>query len=384
MSRPLPSSHGASTFRVAMLGLRAPWGAEGGVELAVGELAPRLAATGVDVTVYCRGRYNPHGTGAHRGVRLVDTPTVYRRSLEALVHTGLAAPRAALSADVVHLHACGPALFAGVPALFGTPAVVTLHGKDWERDKWGHAARLFLQSGAWMAGHASTEIIAVSRGLSLWCEENYPAPVTHIPNGVATHGAVPWDPSAFPALAPGGYHLFLGRLVPEKEIDTLLRAVARAAPTLPIVITGGGSYTDAYVERLHREAPRGVLFTGSRFGREKAMLLTHARSFLFPSRVEGLPIALLEALAAGLPTLVSDIPPNLEVLGAVGGWRLPVADVEAWGAALRAVEAATPAHLATIGAEGRARVKAAFGWDAVVAATLGVYERARSRRAPRA
>jgi glycosyltransferase involved in cell wall biosynthesis len=363
-----------------MLGLRAPWGTEGGVEQAVGELAPRLAATGVDVTVYCRGRYNRHGSGAYAGVRLVDTPTVYRRSLEAFVHTGLAAPRAAFSADVVHLHACGPALFSGVPALMRRPVVVTLHGKDWERDKWGPAARIFLRSGAWMAGHASTEIITVSRGLQLWCEENYPAPVTHIPNGVAPHEAVPWDPAVFPELTPGGYHLFLGRLVPEKEIGTLLRAVARAAPRLPVVITGGGSYTDAYVEKLHHDAPPGVIFTGPRFGTEKAMLLSHARSFLFPSRVEGLPIALLEAMAAGLPTLASDIAPNLEVLGSVGGWRLPVGDADAWGAALHAVEASTTDRLEAIGAEGCARVETNFGWDAVVTATRRVYERARSRR----
>ncbi|MDP2309256.1 MAG: glycosyltransferase family 4 protein [Pseudomonadota bacterium] len=371
-----------SRLRVAMLGLRAPWGAEGGVELAVGELAPRLAASGVDVTVYCRGRYNPYGSGTRSGVRLIDTPTVYRRSLEALVHTALAAPRAAVTADVVHLHACGPALFSGLPALLRRPVVVTLHGKDWERDKWGPAARLFLRSGAWMAGHASTEIITVSRGLKLWCEENYPAPVTHIPNGVAPHVAVPWEPSVFPSLTPGGYHLFLGRLVPEKEIGTLLRAVARATPSLPVVITGGGSYTDDYVERLHRDAPAGVIFTGTRFGHDKAMLLTHARSFLFPSRVEGLPIALLEAMAAGLPTLTSDIPPNLEVLGSVGGWRLPVGDAHAWGAALHAVEASTPELLAAIGAEGRARVETNFGWDTVVTATRGVYERVLSRPAP--
>ncbi len=363
-----------------MLGLRAPWGTEGGVEQAVGQLAPRLAADGVDVTVYCRARYNPFGSGVRHGVRLVDTPTLYRRSLEALVHTGLAAPRAARDADVVHLHACGPALFSGVPGLAGRSTVVTLHGKDWERDKWGPAARIFLRSGAWMAGHAATEIITVSRGLEAWCRAHYPAPVTHIPNGVAPHEPVPWEPSVFPTLRPGGYHLFLGRLVPEKDLDTLLAAVARARPRLPVVITGGGGYTDAYVDHLHRVAPPGVLFTGPRFGYDKAMLLTHARSFLFPSRVEGLPIALLEALAAGLPTLASEIAPNREVLGDVGGWRLPVGDIDAWSAALLAVEATSPERLAAIGAEGRARVEASFGWDAVVAATRRIYERARAAR----
>ena len=81
-------------MKVAMLGLRAPWGAEGGVEQAVSELAPRLVSQGCQVTVYCRGRYNPHGNTVREGVRLVDSFTLYGRSTEALLHTGLAAPRA--------------------------------------------------------------------------------------------------------------------------------------------------------------------------------------------------------------------------------------------------------------------------------------------------
>jgi glycosyltransferase involved in cell wall biosynthesis len=104
-----------------------------------------------------------------------------------------------------------------------------------------------------------------------------------------------------------------------------------------------------------------------------------SRSFLFPSRVEGLPIALLEALAAGLPTLASDIGPNLEVLGEIPGWRLPVGDVAAWCAAIHDVEDADPVTLAEMGRAGRRRVAEAFGWDAVVEATRQVYTRAAAR-----
>ncbi len=362
-----------------MLGLRAPWGAEGGVEQAVGHLAPRLASTGLDITVYCRSKYNSFGTGMHDGVRLIDTPTVYRRSLEALVHTALTAPRASFSADLVHLHACGPALFSAVPALAGRATVVTLHGKDWEREKWGPAARAFLRAGAWMAGRAATEIIAVSQELADWCRTTGHVPVTHIPNGVAPHVDVGWDPLAFPALKPGGYLLFLGRLVPEKGLATLLEAVRLRGPGLHVVVTGGGSYSDAYVGTLRSTAGANVIFTGPRFGAEKNMLLTHARAFLLPSQVEGLPIALLEAMAAGLPTLASDIGPNLEALGDVAGWRLPVGDVPAWARALVQVEATERGTLRAYGDAGRRRVIDHFGWDRAVDATRAVYERALAR-----
>ena len=88
--------------RVAMVGLRAPWGADGGVEHAVAALAPRLVQRGFAVTVYCRRRYNQLGPGIHDGVRLVDVDTLYGKHTEAFVHTLLATPRASLGHDLVH------------------------------------------------------------------------------------------------------------------------------------------------------------------------------------------------------------------------------------------------------------------------------------------
>lgn len=368
-------------MRVAFLGLRSPWGVEGGVEASVAELAPRLAAAGVEVTVYCRDRYNPHGNCVRAGVRLVDAPTIYSRSAEAFVHTALVAPRAAMHHDVVHLHACGPALFTPIPLALGRKSVVTIHGKDWDRDKWGGIAKAVLRAGGWTAANTAAEVIAVSQSLADDIRALGPAPVTYIPNGTADHEPVAWDASIFPMLRPRRYMLFVGRLVPEKGLDHLLRAVANARIETPVVITGGSSYTPAYVSRLHRDAPPGIVFTGPRFGLEKRMLLSHARAFVFPSRMEGLPLALLEALAAGLPVVASDIAPNQEVLGGLPGWRLPPDDVQAWTRALREIDDADPAFLQAMGAPGVARVRTEFGWEAVVRRTLDVYKRAVGERA---
>ena len=103
---------GLPRVRVAMVGLRAPWGPEGGVERSVAELAPRLVERGIDVTVFCRRRYNARGEGVFEGVRLRDHGTIYTKHLEAIVHTARAAPLAALGADLVHFHATGPAMWA--------------------------------------------------------------------------------------------------------------------------------------------------------------------------------------------------------------------------------------------------------------------------------
>jgi glycosyltransferase involved in cell wall biosynthesis len=360
-----------------MLGLRGPGGrgggVEGGVEAHVAALAPRLARRGFDVTVYCRRKYNPVGDHVLDGVRLVNTATFYGRSTEALSHTALAIGRASRDNDLVHLHACGPALFSPVARLAGRRAVVTLHGADWERDKWGPAARTVLRLGAWIGKRAPDRVVVVSRDMLPPPGSARAARTCFLPNGVDTFQPVAWDPAPFPGLRPGRYALFLGRLVPEKGIDTLLQAVATARPSFTLAIAGGAAYTDDYVARLHRDAPPGVVFTGPRFGVEKRMLLAHACAFLFPSRLEGMPVALLEALAAGLPVAASEIPANTEVLGPLGGWRLPVDDPMAWAAALREIDRADPALLRALGTAGRAHVREHYDWDAVADGTAALY-----------
>lgn len=358
---------------VAMVGLRSPWGTEGGVEAHVAALAPRLVERGAHVTVYCRERYNPHGNCYREGVRLADAPTLYSRSLEAFVHTAICAPRACLRHRIVHFHACGPALFTPVPRALGRSTVVTLHGKDWTRDKWGAAARALLRAGAESGIRSSNGVICVSEELLGWARERR-QDAERIPNGVDAHEHVAWDPRIFPMLKPKQYLLFLGRLVPEKGLDNLVAAATRARLPMPVVITGGSAYTPSFVAHLRRTVPEEqVTLTGPRFGLEKRMLLSHARAFVLPSRVEGMPVALLEAMAAGLPTITTNIPANAEVTGGLG-WSVPVDDPPALARALTAVVSSSQAQLDEIGAAGRARVLSRFGWDSAADRTMAMYE----------
>ncbi len=364
------------TIYVAFAGLRSPWGVEGGVEAHVAALAPRLVKRGAHVTVYCRERYNPHGNCYREGVRLADVPTIYSRSAEALVHSALVTPRACLRHDIVHLHACGAAMFAPLPRWLGRRSVLTLHGRDWARDKWGRAAQTVLQASARVGVRAADAVISVAEELAPWCREGGARQVEVIPNGVEPHVSVPWDPTIFPMLEPWKYFLFLGRLVPEKGLSTLVAAANLAGGSMPVVITGGSAYTSAFVADLRRTATeRRVVFTGAQFGLEKRMLLSHARAFVFPSRVEGLPVALLEAMAAGLPLLVSDIPPNDEVHAGRAWRRLPVDDVAAWARALEEAERAPVEELRRVGEFGRVRAEADFGWDRIADRTFDLYSR---------
>jgi len=368
-------------MRVAMVGLRAPWGAEGGVERVVGELGPRLVERGCAVTVLCRGRYNPLGAALHQGVQLVDIGTVYTKHLEAFVHTGAALPRAIADADVVHVHATGPALWSWLPRLAGRAVVVTVHGLDWQRDKWGPGAREVLRLGAWAAGRFPHRVIAVSQELAGHYRDHYGVRATWVPNGVAP---VPWVPLAeggLPGLESGRYLLLLGRLVPEKGVEELLRAWVAAELSEPLVIVGGGSYSQGYVDHLHRLATPGVHFTGPLHGRARDALLSHARALVLPSRLEGFPLAPLESLSAGRPVILSDIPPHRELLaGADAGWLVPEGQA-AWVEALRRISACSPQELARRGEIGRAHVRALYSWEEVADRTLAVYRAAMEDRA---
>lgn len=367
-----------SRIRVAMVGLRAPWGTEGGVEQVVGELAPRLVARGCEVTVYCRRRYNPLGEGVHQGVRLVDLDTLYTKHLEAIVHTGLALPLAIRGADVVHLHATGPALLSWLPRLAGRATVVTVHGLDWKRDKWGPVARGALWVGAWAAGAVPHRVIAVGQHLASHFRAAYGADAVYLPNGVGEIPEVPLGRAGVDGLKPRGYALFVGRIVPEKALEQLLEAWDALRPDLPLVIVGGANYAEEYLDWLRALAPPGVIFAGPRFGESRDALLRNARFFVYPSRIEGLPVAPLEALSAGLPVLLSDIAPHREILRAGeqdwgAGWLVPSGG---WAAALRCALEATPEALQAMGQAGAALVRARFGWDNVADRTVEVYREA--------
>ncbi|MEL6344884.1 MAG: glycosyltransferase family 4 protein [Myxococcota bacterium] len=366
MTRPL---------RVAMIGLRAPWGTEGGVEATVAQLAPRLVDRGCDVTVYCRRRYNSLGEGLHDGVRLVDVDTVYTKHLEAIVHTALATPRAIPSADLIHIHATGPSLMSWMPRLARRPCVVTLHGLDWQRAKWGRAARLALRLGARAAATFPDELIAVGAHLQSHYVERYNVRPHWIPNGVSAIPEHPLEDGDVSDLVSRQYLLYVGRLVPEKGLERLMAAYAVSGVRMPLVIVGGATHMDAFRERLHALAPAGVRLVGPRYGGARDALLNHARAFVLPSHVEGFPLAALEAMAAGLPVLLSEIPPHRELLSGCpeAGW---IVEDTRWADQLRLISETSWETLAARGARGRAHVTERYSWDRIAEQTLSVYQTA--------
>jgi len=307
-------------MKVAMIGQKGLPATYGGVEHHVEQLGRRLVERGVDVTVFTRPHYSESGASEYLGMKLRSLPTLRTKHLDAIVHSLLSTFATWFGGyDVVHYHATGPALLSPLARLRGRRVVVTIHGQDWRRAKWGRVASSVLRLSEPIALTAPHVAIAVSEGLAAGYQSQGHKKVRYIPNGVSVDSSD--DPSylAEMGLSDGRYVIFVGRLSPEKGAHYLTQAW-RELPShagIKLVIVGGTSHSDDYVKSLRESAP-DVLFTGYLHGTHLATLFRHAGLFVLPSDIEGLPLVLLEAMAHGVPVLASDISPNVEVLGKEG------------------------------------------------------------------
>lgn len=306
-------------LRIAMIGQKGLPATHGGVEHVVSETGRRLAERGHQVTVYCRRSYGELPESPYLGMQVVGAPTVARKHLDAIVHSATSTAMALASQhDVIHYHALGPGLLAPLPRyLSNSKVVLTVHGLDHRRGKWGPGAQTVLRAAHWMSGRVPDRTIVVSDTLRQHYAEAFNRDTDYIPNGVSapvTQG--PKQVSEL-GLRPGRYLLFVGRIVPEKAPDQLLEAFRRVAGHAQLAIVGDSSWTDEFAAQVRTLAARDprVVLTGFRYDDCLAALYEHAGAFVQPSLEEGLPLTLLEAISHGTPVLVSDIGPHLEVLG---------------------------------------------------------------------
>lgn len=314
-------------MKIAMIGHKRIPSREGGIEIVVGELSSRMASLGNDVVAY--NRKSEHIAGRKfdtesklkewNGVKIKWVKTPNSSKLNAIIYSAFATIRAIFGGyDVIHFHAEGPSSMVLLAKLFGKRSVVTIHGLDWQRSKWGGFAAKFLKFGERTAAKYADEIIVLSRNIQQYFKDTYNRETVYIPNGI--------DKPDIPEseiikekykLNKDSYILYLGRIVPEKGVHYLIEAYKQINTDKKLVIAGGASHTGDYENEVRVLAGdnENIIFTGFIQGKELEELYSNAYIYCLPSDLEGMPISLLEAMSYGNCCLTSDISECTEVCG---------------------------------------------------------------------
>src|SRR5580704_1329906 len=305
-------------LRVAFIGGRGVISKYSGIEAYYEEVGKRLAEMGHEVTVYCRNYFTP-ALAEHNGMRLVRLPTIRTKHLETVVHTLLSTTHALTQKyDVVHYHALGPALFSFFPRLAGEKTAVTVQGLDWQRKKWGRVASTVLRLGERASVKFPNATMVVSQALQQRYREAHGIEAFYVPNGGRLRE---WrEPRKILELGidPGNYVLFLGRFSPEKGCHLLVEAFEKIETDAALVMAGASSYCDAYSRQLRTHSSDRIRMLDWVCGETLDELITNAMLFVLPSDLEGLSLALLDAMGAGRCVLTSDVPENREVVDGAG------------------------------------------------------------------
>jgi glycosyltransferase involved in cell wall biosynthesis len=311
-------------MKIAVIGAKGLPPKQGGIEHYCAELYPRIVAQGHSVDLFARSSYTRGSwleSNDFQGLRVISLPSLDFRGADALIASALGA--IAVSAkeyDIVHFHALGPSLFSFLPRIFRTAKiVVTCHGLDWQRAKWGNFSTRLIKAGEKTAVNFAHELVVVSEALQTYFLQTYGRETVYIPNAPATYGQS--DPNFTYGkrlgLQQGRYILFLGRLVPEKRPELLVDAFcALKLPGWKLVLAGGVSDTKSFTSNLLEKVAknRNIVFAGELWGTRLWEIVRGAGLFVLPSDVEGLPLSMLEAMQEGIPVLASDIPPHQQLI----------------------------------------------------------------------
>jgi glycosyltransferase involved in cell wall biosynthesis len=358
-------------LRVAFIGGRGVVSKYSGIETYYEEIGKRLAGMGHQVTLYCRTYFTPPGR-THNGMQVVRLPTIRSKHLETLVHTLLSTLHVlGEDCDIVHYHALGPALFSFIPRLAGKKTVVTVQGLDWQRKKWGRIASAVLRLGERAAVSLPTRTMVVSQELKKHYRHGYAVETSYVPNGGVLRERRRPDKILDWGLEPGKYILFLGRFSPEKGCHLLVEAYEKLETDVKLVMAGASSYCDDYSRRLRTHASSQIKMLDWVSGEALDELLTNAMVFVLPSDLEGLSLALLDAMGAGLCVLCSDVAENREAIEATG-FTFRRGDVEDLADRLRFL-IANPAVREAAGQAAQRRVRENYQWPAIAAEIERVY-----------
>jgi glycosyltransferase involved in cell wall biosynthesis len=369
-------------MKIAVIGVKGLPASQGGIEHYSEELYSRAIEQGYSIDLYARSSYtNRAGFSVYKykNIRIISLPSIPFLGFDTFINCFIATILATLlDYDIIHIHALGPALFCGIARLF-SPAkiIVTCHGLDWQRAKWSKLASNIIRLGEKSAVRYAHEIVVVSQHLQTYFYKTYGLKTNYIPTAPAQYEAETnsFSYSESLGLTRGRYVLFLGRLVPEKRPDLLIKAFASLNLSgWKLVLVGDTSDTDDFKLQLNRISVdnQNIIFTNALKGSRLSEIVRGAGLFLMPSDLEGLPLAMLEAMREGVPVLASDIPPHQQLIGIDRGLLFRAGNLNSLREELKKA-ILNPEQLVLMSQKAQTHVQKNYNWQKVVTKNLELY-----------
>lgn len=355
----------------------------GGIEKYTEELASKLVERGHDVTVYMTSHYG-NASEDLNGFHIKTVPAMRKKSLEKMSMAFSATVNQCFDDyDIVHYHAMGPSIFAFIPKMQKKKVIAQSHGIEYQRAKWGGFASAVLKTLERLSYNMNDELTVVSKPLHEHFVTTYGKESVFIPTAVE----LPKDSVANPeilkkfSLDSNGYYFFVARLVEEKGAHYLIDAFKKLNTDKKLVIAGPLDPEDKYHQKIQEMAKDDsrIVFTGGVQGEVKDSLFRGAYVFCQPSELEGMSIALLEAMSYKKCCVVSDIPENADV---AEGHALifKSKDVDSLYSVLDSTEHAALSEIKELGEKAYRYVAENHTYDIVTDQMEALYERVLDKR----
>lgn len=365
-------------MKIAFIGQKGIPTKTGGVERYTENLALNMVRAGHEVFVYSRSSYNTDNLTEWNGVKIITTPSIASKNLDAITSTFFAClDLIRRKYDIIHFQSIGPGSLLWLAKIFAprTKIVFTFHCQDYYHKKWGRFAKFYLKFGEMVGNKLADEVLTVSKSLAQYARDNYHNQAICIPSSAQIQDLVPAENIKQWGLEKDNYIVSIGRLIKHKGIHYLIEAYKNTTTDKKLVIVGDGSYTDDYVKELHDLAAgnSNIIFTGNQIDKTLKELFSNAAIFVQPSESEGLSFALIEAMSYARPCLVSDIDSNREALANTGIFfkDRDVADLQ-----IKLQELlSNPERLNQIGAAELARVKDEYDAIKITNQVLDLYQK---------
>ncbi len=348
-----------------------------GFETAFSEIAPRLVARGMAVTIYCRASAHSASArpSASDGVTLVYVPSPGGKNFSALVSTGLAVLHGLVVRryDVWFFVNVGMGHHCALARLSGRPVVMNVDGLDWTRAKWGRIARWYFHSAAKSAVRFCTRLVTDAEAMRTYYREHLGRDSTMIPYGADVEDSVAPERIARFGAASRTYYLIVSRLIPENSLIAMLEAFRATRSSRRLLVVGSANYDDAFHARLREIVSGDERITLVGHVHDQALLRElwcNCAAYLHGHSVGGTNPALLRAMGYACCVMALDTVFNREALGDTGVYFREAGDLTALIESLEA----TPEQAQAYRGAARERARALYDWDRIADQYAGVLQ----------